>query len=69
MADDLKHTPLYEIHRALDGKMVSFAGYEMPVQYPSGIWPSTGRSGKARAYSTCRTWASSRSAGRTGTRW
>ncbi len=30
-------TPLYDAHVALGGKMVSFAGYEMPVQYPTGI--------------------------------
>jgi aminomethyltransferase len=33
----LKHTPLYDLHRALGARMVAFAGYEMPVQYPSGI--------------------------------
>ncbi|RJF86294.1 glycine cleavage system aminomethyltransferase GcvT [Oleomonas cavernae] len=36
-ADDLKYTPLYDLHRALGGKMVPFAGYAMPVQYPAGI--------------------------------
>ena len=34
---ELKRTPLYDVHRALGGKMVPFAGYEMPVQYPTGI--------------------------------
>ena len=34
---DLRRTPLYELHRALQGKMVPFAGYEMPVQYTAGI--------------------------------
>jgi aminomethyltransferase len=34
---DLKKTPLDARHRALDGKMVPFAGYAMPVQYPAGI--------------------------------
>ena len=34
---ELRHTPLHAVHRALGGKMVPFAGYEMPVQYPSGI--------------------------------
>ncbi|MEJ2185097.1 MAG: glycine cleavage system aminomethyltransferase GcvT [Gemmatimonadota bacterium] len=29
----LKRTPLYEEHVRLGGKMVPFAGYEMPVQY------------------------------------
>jgi aminomethyltransferase len=37
MTDTLKRTPLYEIHKALGGKMVPFAGWEMPVQYPAGI--------------------------------
>lgn len=32
-----KRTPLYDIHVALGGTMVEFAGYELPVQYPSGI--------------------------------
>ena len=31
----LKHTPLYELHRALSARMVEFAGFEMPVQYTS----------------------------------
>jgi len=33
----LKRTPFYDMHVQLGGKMVPFAGYEMPVQYPSGI--------------------------------
>lgn len=33
----LKRTPLHDVHVALGAKMVPFAGYEMPVQYPSGI--------------------------------
>jgi aminomethyltransferase len=33
----LQRTPLYELHVALGAKMVPFAGYEMPVQYPLGI--------------------------------
>ncbi len=37
MSDTLKKTPLYEAHVALQGKLVPFAGFEMPVQYPSGI--------------------------------
>ncbi len=35
--DDLARTPLYDEHVALAGKMVPFAGYAMPVQYPTGI--------------------------------
>ncbi len=33
----LKRTPFYEKHVALGAKIVPFAGYEMPVQYPQGI--------------------------------
>src|SRR6185503_8287396 len=36
-AEPLKRTPLYDLHFALGAKMVPFAGYEMPVQYPLGI--------------------------------
>ena len=34
---DLKRTPLYALHNSLGGKMVPFAGYEMPVQYKAGV--------------------------------
>lgn len=34
---DLKKTPLHAAHVALGAKMVPFAGFEMPVQYPTGI--------------------------------
>lgn len=30
-------TPLDTLHRELGAKMVPFAGYDMPVQYPTGI--------------------------------
>ena len=33
----LRRTPLYPLHIALGARMVPFAGYEMPVQYPTGI--------------------------------
>ncbi|TXS92046.1 glycine cleavage system aminomethyltransferase GcvT [Parahaliea maris] len=36
-AGDLLKTPLYDLHIELGGKMVPFAGYEMPVQYPLGV--------------------------------
>ena len=35
--ESLKRTPLYALHMAHGGKMVPFAGYEMPVQYPLGV--------------------------------
>jgi len=34
---ELARTPLYELHVGLGARMVPFAGYEMPVQYPGGI--------------------------------
>ena len=34
---DLKRTALYALNVELGGKIVPFAGYEMPVQFPSGI--------------------------------
>ncbi len=38
MAEEaLKRTPLYSLHVELGAKMVPFAGYDMPVQYPTGI--------------------------------
>src|ERR1043165_9332056 len=36
-AEHLKHTQLYALNVELGGKMVPFAGYEMPVQFPTGI--------------------------------
>ena len=35
MAD--KKTALYSLHKKYGAKLVSFAGYEMPIQYPTGI--------------------------------
>lgn len=32
-AQDLRHTPLFEAHRAAGAKLVPFAGWEMPIQY------------------------------------
>lgn len=34
---DLKQTPLHAMHVSLGAKMVPFAGYDMPVQYPLGV--------------------------------
>ncbi|GGJ15486.1 glycine cleavage system aminomethyltransferase GcvT [Neoroseomonas lacus] len=35
--ETLLETPLASLHRELGGRMVPFAGYMMPVQYPAGI--------------------------------
>lgn len=37
MEQSLEKTALHDIHVALGAKMVPFAGYAMPVQYPTGI--------------------------------
>lgn len=36
-SSQLSRTPLHELHIAAGAKMVPFAGYEMPVQYPMGV--------------------------------
>jgi aminomethyltransferase len=35
--EKLHRLPLHDLHVELGGKMVPFAGYEMPVQYPLGV--------------------------------
>ncbi|MDU8499753.1 glycine cleavage system aminomethyltransferase GcvT [Pseudomonas syringae] len=35
--ETLLTTPLHALHRELGAKMVPFAGYDMPVQYPAGV--------------------------------
>ncbi|MFQ3623932.1 MAG: glycine cleavage system aminomethyltransferase GcvT, partial [Acetobacteraceae bacterium] len=37
MTETLLTTPLHPLHRRLGARLVAFAGYAMPVQYPSGI--------------------------------
>lgn len=37
MVTSSKQTPLYDLHLQLGAKMTTFAGYQMPVQYKSGI--------------------------------
>ena len=34
---DLLHTPLHDLHVTLGARLVPFAGYAMPVQYPAGL--------------------------------
>ena len=34
---ELKRTPLYNAHVAAGATMVDFGGWEMPIQYPTGI--------------------------------
>ena len=37
MSETTLRTPLYDAHVGLKARMVPFAGYDMPVQYPTGI--------------------------------
>jgi aminomethyltransferase len=39
-AAPLARTALHDLHVALGGKMVAFAGYALPVQYPAGVLAS-----------------------------
>ena len=34
---ELKRTQLYDVHVQAGATMVDFGGWEMPIQYPSGI--------------------------------
>jgi aminomethyltransferase len=36
-ADELQRVPLDALHRELGARMSGFAGYDMPIQYPSGL--------------------------------
>ncbi|MFT9291649.1 glycine cleavage system aminomethyltransferase GcvT [Gluconobacter oxydans] len=37
MSDSLQRTPLYDLSLELGAKMVPFAGFEMPIQFPAGL--------------------------------
>ena len=37
MAEELRRTGLYDLHVARGARMVPFAGWDMPVQYPMGV--------------------------------
>ncbi|EIK95353.1 glycine cleavage system T protein [Pseudomonas sp. M47T1] len=37
MSEQLQQTPLHALHLELGARMVPFAGYDMPVQYPLGV--------------------------------
>ena len=47
----LKRTPLYQTHVALGARMVPFGGWEMPVQYASGVLAAESTS---QSYTACR---------------
>ena len=51
-------TPLYDHHLAAGGRMVEFAGWEMPVQY-TGILQEHKAVREGAGFLTFRTWGSS----------
>jgi aminomethyltransferase len=53
----LRHTPLHALHLELGGKMVPFAGYEMPVQFPAGVLKEHLHTREKAGCSMSRTWA------------
>ena len=57
-AAPLKRTPLHSLHLALGAKMVAFAGYEMPLQYPAGILNEHSTRARRPGFSTSRIWGS-----------
>jgi aminomethyltransferase len=57
-AAPLLTTPLNALHIELGARMVPFAGYSMPVQYPAGLMAEHLHTRTPPACSTCRTWAS-----------
>ncbi len=55
---NLLTTPLNALHVELGARMVPFAGYSMPVQYPAGLVAEHHHTATPLASSTSRTWAS-----------
>lgn len=52
-SETLLRTPLYEEHLALGGRMVPFAGWEMPVQYSGIIEEHNAVRGKVGVFDVC----------------
>ncbi len=55
--EDLKQTPLHDLHVELGARMVPFAGYSMPVQYKAGIMAEHQQTRTKAGLSTSPTWA------------
>lgn len=53
MGEELLRTPLYEEHIALGGRMVPFAGWEMPVQYAGIIEEHEAVRARAGIFDVC----------------
>ena len=53
MSEQLKRTPLYNLHLEMGAKMVPFGGYSMPLQYISIIDEHTATRIRATLFDTC----------------
>jgi len=53
---ETQKTALYDYHKSLGAKFVPFAGYEMPIQYPSGIIEEHKLTRSKQVYLMFRTW-------------
>ena len=59
LPEGLLRVPLDALHRELGARMAGFAGYDMPIQYPTGLKTEHLRTrARPAACSTSRTWAS-----------
>ena len=57
--EQLSKTPLHALHLELGARMVPFAGYDMPVQYPLGVMKEHQHTRERPGCSMSRTWARS----------
>ena len=58
MSDDaIRETPLHALHVELGARMAPFAGYDMPIQYPSGVLAEHLHTRRRPDCSTSRIWA------------
>ena len=54
----VQKTALYDTHKNLGAKFVSFAGYEMPIQYRDGIVKEHLTTRQQAGFLTSRIWVS-----------
>ena len=55
---EVQKTALYNYHKNLGAKFVSFAGYEMPIQYKDGIVKNIFQQDHTQVFLTSLTWGS-----------
>ena len=55
---EIKKTSLNKLHQVNQAKFVEFAGYEMPIQYSSGIIEEHNLLDQILEFLMCHTWGS-----------